>query len=59
MILVGVLNIYLGLLPDPPGSTHWGEKLFGKKLIPWIVANTIIITLGVVDIFIGVTSFLT
>jgi hypothetical protein len=59
MILIGVVNIYIGLLPNPPGATHWGENLFGKKLIPWDVANTAIITLGGIDIWFGIKSFLT
>lgn len=59
LILIGVTNIYVGLLPDPPGTTHWGENLFGRKLLPWEAVNTAIITLGGVDIWLGIKSFLT
>lgn len=59
MIVVGFLNIWLGLQPNPPGSTLFGENIFGVKLIPWIVANTVMITFGIMDVYIGVRSLLT
>ncbi len=43
-ILMAIACVITAALPDPPG--WFGESLFGVKILPWPVANTMFMALA-------------
>ena len=43
-VILGLFLIGAAIIPDP--GTHFGEALFGVKLIPWKYINALMATVG-------------
>lgn len=55
-VILGLLMFLVATLPNPPGTTHFGEMSFGKKLIPWPVMNISFYAMGILHIIYGFSN---